>query len=41
MLAGIFSHFLEHNLEFIALALAVESEEKGIEDVTIFFSPSE
>lgn len=33
MLAGIFVHFLQHNLEFIALAFAVEGEEEGIEGV--------
>jgi hypothetical protein len=33
VLAGIFVHFLEHNLEFITLAFAVESKEEGIEGV--------
>lgn len=33
MLAGIFTHFLEHNLEFITLAFAVEGKEEGIEGV--------
>jgi hypothetical protein len=33
VLAGIFVHFLEHNLEFITLAIMVESKEEGIEGV--------
>jgi len=33
VLAGIFAHFLEHNLESVTLAFAVESKEERIEGV--------
>jgi hypothetical protein len=33
VLARIFVHFLEHNLEFITLAITVKSKEEGIEGV--------